>query len=113
MGVRNLACTLAVSRLPLIGAGRALAQFPIEAEQVFQVFVAPLGGRRSPGHFQTAGDGIAALAGAESVAPAKTLLLEARRFRFRPDVVGRGCAPGLPERVSTRDPRHRFPIVSG
>src|ERR1700712_6153263 len=105
MGVRNLACTLAVFRLPLIGAGRALAQFPVEAEQVFQVFVAPLGGRRSPGHFQTAGDGIAALAGAESVAPAKTLLLEARRFRFRPDVVGRAWALGLSAGGSTRAQR--------
>ncbi len=70
----------AVLRLPLMRTGRALREFPLEAEQVLEVVVAPLRGRRGPGDFQAAGDRVSAPAGAKFVCPAKALLGEVGRF---------------------------------
>src|ERR1700737_3242876 len=64
-------------RFPLMRAGRALRQLPVEAEQVLEVVVAPLRGRAGPRDFQAAGDGVTARALPEGAPPAEALLLEA------------------------------------
>ncbi len=92
-------------------ACRALGQFPFEAKEVFEVLVAPFGRRRSPGHFQAAGNGVATLAAAEFVSPAKTLLFKASCFRLRTNVVGRAGTVGLAEGVTTGDQRHGLFVV--
>lgn len=96
---------------PLVRAGRALGQFPLVAEQVLEEVVAPLRGRGGPGHFQAAGDGVGALAGAEAAAPAQALFFDAGRFRLRPHVGGRTGPVGLAEGVAARDQRDRLFIV--
>ena len=101
----------AALRLPLVRTGRALRQFPFVAEQVPEEVVAPLRGRGGPGDFQTAGDGVAAFARAESALPAEALLLEAGRFRLRPHVGRRAGAVGLAEGVAAGDERHRLLVV--
>src|SRR5208283_457912 len=73
-------------RLPLLGAGRALRQFPFVAEQVLKKTVAPLGRRVAPGDFQAACDCIGAFTCAEFAFPAKALLLNTGSFRLRPDI---------------------------
>ena len=70
-----------VLRPPLIGAGRALRQFPFVAEQVLEEVVAPLRRRRGPGDFRAAADRVIALAAAEAALPAEALLLRCRRPR--------------------------------
>jgi hypothetical protein len=51
---------------PLPGAGRALGQLPLVAEQHIEVAHVPLGRVGRPGAFDAAGDGVAALAAAEA-----------------------------------------------
>ena len=69
--VRDGAGTGAALGHPLLRAGRALRQLPLEAEQVLEEVVAPLRRRGGPGDLQAAGDGVAALAGAEAVASSR------------------------------------------
>src|SRR5437879_4065977 len=111
MRIWNAASNSAALRFPLVGAGRALGEFPLEAEKVFQEVVAPLGGRGGPGDFQTAGDGVGAFAGAITVLPAKALVLKAGRFWLRRNVSRWGSAVGLAKGVTARDERDRFLIV--
>src|SRR5208282_4693904 len=85
----------AILWFPLIGASRALREFPFVGEQVLEEVIAPLRRRGGPGDFQTAGDRVAALAGAEAALPAQALLLEAGRFRSRPHMGGRAGTVGL------------------
>src|SRR5687767_7274358 len=68
IGHSTSACT--VLRLPLLRTGWALGQLPFIAEQVLEEVVTPLRWRRSPGAFQTAGDGVAVIAAAQAVLPA-------------------------------------------
>src|SRR4029453_2678785 len=100
-------------RSPLMRAGRALRQLPVEAEQVLEVVVAPLGGRAGPRDFQAAGDSVTAFARAEGAPPAEALLLEAGRFAIRPHMGLRAGAVSLAEGVTTRDERHRLLVVHG
>ena len=102
---------LGTRRHPLLGAGGTFAQFPLEAEQVFEVVVVPLGGHGGPGDFQAAGDGVAALAGAELVVPAETLMFDVHRLGIVANVRGRRGAVGLAEGVAAGDQRHRLLIV--
>ena len=113
MGIGNDAGARAVFRFPLVRASRALGQFPLEAEQVFQVVVAPLGRSGGPGDFQAAGDGVGPFAGAEAVFPAQALLFQAGRFGLWPDIVGRAGAVGLAEGVAARDQRHGLFVIHG
>ncbi len=98
---------------PLVCAGGALGQFPFEAEQVLEEVVAPLCGRGGPGDFQSAGDGVGALAAAEAVLPAETLAFQAGGFGLVGHV-GRGAgAVGLAEAVAAGDQCHRLFVVHG
>ncbi|MDQ1094063.1 hypothetical protein QE400_003476 [Xanthomonas sacchari] len=96
---------------PLVRAGRALAQLPVELEQVLEELVGPLRRLGGPGDFQAAGDGVAALAAAEAVGPAQALAFQVGRFRLGADVVGRAGAVGLAEGVAAGDQRHGLFVV--
>src|SRR5262245_12737707 len=98
---------VAVLGLPLMRAGRALREFPLVAEQVLEVVVAPLRGRRGPGDFQSAGDRVSAHAGTEFVSPAKALLGEVGRFGIRSTIGVCGGSVGLAEAMAADDERHR------
>ena len=97
--------------LPLMGAGRALGQLPLVAEQVLEEAVAPLRRRRGPGDFQAAGDRVRALARAEAALPAETLLFERGALRLGTHVGRRAGAVGLAEGVTSGDERHRLLVV--
>jgi len=100
-----------VLRAPLVGASRALFQFPFELEQGVEEVVVPLGRRLGPGHFEAAADGIATLAGAVLALPAKTLILDRGCVRRRADQRGVARAVGLAEGVAAGDQRHGFLVV--
>src|ERR1700679_849642 len=91
--------------------GRALGQLPLVAKEVREEVVAPLGRRRGPGNFETAGVGIAPLSGAEAALPAEALLLDGGGLRFRADIACGARAMGLAERVPAGDERHRLLVV--
>src|SRR6476469_8445853 len=72
----------AILRPPLMRTGRALGQFPFEAEQVLEEVVAPLRRRLGPGEFDAAGDGVTGPARAIFSGPAEALLLDVAAFRL-------------------------------
>ena len=109
--VGNGAGAGAVLRLPLLRTGRTLGQLPLVLEQVLEEVVAPPGGRRGPGDFEAAGDGVSPLAGFVGTLPAETLLLEVASLRLGADVVRRRRAMRLAERMPAGDERHRFLVV--
>src|SRR5262249_19113264 len=101
----------AVLRLPLIRAGRALRELPLVAEQVLEVVVAPLRGRRGPGDFQAAGDRVSAHACTEFVSPAKALLGDVGPFWIRSTIGLSGSSVGLAEAMAADDERHCLLVV--
>src|SRR5690606_17651946 len=103
--MRHRARARAALGRPLPGAGGALGQLPVVAEQVPEEVVAPLGRRGGPGDLEAAGDGVGPLAAAEPATPAQALLLDARGLGLRADVVGRARAVGLAEAVAAGDQR--------
>ena len=98
---------------PLVGARRALHEFPLVAEQVLEVIVAPLGRRGGPDDLDPAGDRIGAFAGAETVGPTQPLLSEAGGLGLAADVVGRGGPVGLAEGVTAGNEGDRLFVVHG
>src|SRR5882672_11493864 len=112
-GIRNRAGACALLRSPLMRARRALCQFPLVAEQVLEVVVAPLRGRGGPGDLQAAGDRVTAHARAEGAPPAQPLLLETATFGLRPHIGLEAGAVGLAEGVAAGDERHRLLVVHG
>ncbi len=113
MGIGDDARACPVFRRPLVRACRALGQFPLEAEQVLQVVIAPTSGGGGPGDFQATGDGVGPLAGAEGALPAQALQLQASGFGLGADIVRRACAVGLAEGVAAGNQRHGFFVVHG
>src|SRR5262249_60928234 len=101
--MRHGAGAIAVFRLPLMRAGRALREFPLVAEQVLEVVVAPLRGRRGPGDFQAAGDRVSSHAGTEFVSPAKALLGDFSRFGIRSTIGISGGSVRLAEAMAADD----------
>src|SRR5262245_2748565 len=101
----------AVLGLPLMRASRALREFPLVAEQVLEVVVAPLRGRRGPGDFQAAGDRVSAYTCTEFVFPAKALLGDVGRFGIRATIGISGGSVGLAEAMAADDERHRLLVV--
>src|SRR5262245_15053140 len=93
----DLACALGN---PPVCASRRLLQFPLELEEVLEEEVAPLCGRLRPGDFQTAADGIGAMAGAEAARPAESLLFEIASLWVSAFVGLRRRAVGLTEGVT-------------
>jgi hypothetical protein len=96
-----------------VGARRALRELPLEAEQVLEEVVVPLGRLGGPGALEAAGDGVDALAGAERVGPAEALLRDVRTLGLRADVGVGGGAVGLAEGVAAGDERDGLLVVHG
>ena len=104
--------TAAVLRLPLMRACWALGEFPLEAEEVLEIIIAPLGGGGCPCSFQTASDGVLGVTCSEGIVPAHALLLDGGGSRFATYIFGRiGSAVGLSEGVSAGDQRHGLFVV--
>ncbi len=101
----------AVLRLPLLGAGRALTELPLVAEQRLEVAVVPLDRRGRPGALEAARDGVLALAAAEAALPAETLVLDRATLGLGSDQVGIACAVALAEGVTTGDERNGLLVV--
>ena len=90
--------------LPLVGACGALREFPLVAEQVLEVVVAPRRRRRRPCAFQTARNGVFARARAIRVCPAHALLFDAGCSGLTSDVLVRvGGTVALAKGVTTGD----------
>ena len=98
---------------PLVGAGGALRQLPLVAEQHVEIAVVPAGGVGLPGAFDAAGGGVRALAAAELVDPAQALLFDRSCFRLGAHQTGVTCAVSLAECVAARHQRHRLFVVHG
>src|SRR5208283_4181844 len=111
VGIQHRAGATAILRLPLMCTGRALGQFPVEAEQVPEEVIAPLRWRLGPNDLQAAGDRVIALAGAEAALPAESLFLDGGGFGLRPHMGRWAGAVGFAERVTARYERHRLFVV--
>src|SRR5665213_1040030 len=111
VSVRNGVRRGASFGLPLVSAGRALAQFPLVAEESLEKAVVPFDWSRCPRAFKTAGDGVGSDTGAKTVAPAKPLLLDRCAFRLSADICRSRRAVSLAERVATCDEGDGFFIV--
>ncbi len=96
---------------PLVGAGRALNQFPLILEQHLQVAHVPSGRLRLPGALNAAADRIAALAATEAALPAEALLFDGGAFRFRAHMRRRSGAVAFAEGVSPGDQRDGLLVV--
>ena len=110
MGVGDHVFRLHVLGMPLPGAGRALGQLPLVAEQHIEIAVVPLRGVGFPCALDAAGGGVHALAGAEPVDPAQPLLFDggglglgANQFRIARAVrLAEGVAAGSRAQRSLR-----------
>mmetsp|Transcript_118291 Transcript_118291/g.166287 ORF Transcript_118291/g.166287 Transcript_118291/m.166287 type:complete len:641 (-) Transcript_118291:267-2189(-) len=98
-------------RGPLIGAGGALGQLPLVAEQHVEVVVVPLGRRGGPGSLDAAGDGVVAATALEGAEPAETLRLDVATLGLRTDMRGVARAVALAEGVTAGGQRHGLLVV--
>src|SRR5215469_10769259 len=111
MGVWHGARAAAVLRPPLVRSSRALGQLPFVAVQGLQEAVVPRDRRGRPGDLETAGDRVAALAGAEAALPAEALLLDRGGLGVGADGVLRARTVGLAEGVTAGDQGGRLLVV--
>src|SRR5262249_24105288 len=87
-------------------------EFPLIAEQVFQVVVVPLHRVSGPCSLQPAGDRVCAVAVAIVVFPAQPLLLDTGALWFGADILWRrGSAVGFAKRVPAGNERHGLLVV--
>src|SRR5580700_10561526 len=84
--IRHRPGASAILRRPLVRTRRTLCQFPLVAEQIFEIVVAPLRRRRGPNHFQAAADRLSAAALAEAILPAEALLFDSGAFGLSADI---------------------------
>ena len=107
---------LGVLRHPLVGAGRALLELPLVAEEVVVEAVAPLGRGAGPGDLEAGRDRVGTLARAVGALPAQPLPDDRAALRLQSDVVAGRGAVGLAERVAAGDQGdgllvvHRHPL---
>ncbi|CAB4581052.1 unannotated protein [freshwater metagenome] len=102
---------LGVLRLPLLRAGGALGELPLEAEQVVEVTVVPRGGVVGPGTLDAAGDRVGALAGAEAAAPADAHRVHRAALGLGAHERGVAGSVRLAEGVTPGDQRHGLLVV--
>ena len=111
--VRHRAFAGAVLRPPLVRAGGALRELPLELEQVLQEVVAELRRRARPRDLEPARDRVARDAAAEFARPSQTLRLEIGGLGVGADVVRDAGAVRLAEAVAARDQRDGLFVVHG
>src|SRR5690606_38815004 len=98
---------------PLMRTCRAFCQFPFIAEQIPEEIGAPLcrGGR--PSDFQTARNGVAALACTVTAFPPQTLLFKISGFRLVTNKCRIACTMGFTKGVAAGNECHSFFVVHG
>ena len=96
---------------PLVRASWAFREFPLVAEEVLKIIIAPLRRRLRPGHFQAAGDGILALARAEAALPTEALLFDRGGLGLWAHMFGITCAMCFSKGMSARDEGDGFLVV--
>ena len=111
MGINDHVLRCDVFGTPLVGARRALDQFPLVLEQHLEIAHVPGRRARLPGAFDAAGGGVATLAAAVLVDPTKAHGFHRRGFRLRANQLRVTCSVRLAEGVAARDQRHRFVVV--
>ena len=112
MSIRNRSRAASILGRPLVCAGRALGQFPLITEQVFQVVVVPLSWFGGPCAFQAAGDRGGAIAVAKGVLPAEALLFNPGALGFGANVFVRiGSAVGLAEGMAAGNQREGLLVI--
>jgi hypothetical protein len=111
MCVGHGARTRAVLRLPLVCAGGALRQLPLETKQAFEELVAPLGGLGGPGDFQSAGDRISRPTCAERALPTEALRFDLATLRLGTDVLSSTRAVGFAKGVAASDQRDGLFVI--
>src|SRR5205085_4880482 len=92
-------------------AGADQVEQPFFFEQVLEKEVAPLGRRLRPGHFRTAGNGVAPDARAVPALPSEALILERGAFRLWADQRRIARTVGLTEAVATGNQRDGLFVV--
>jgi hypothetical protein len=100
---------LDVDRLPLVGAGRALGQFPLVAEQQLEIAHVELGRVGGPGAFDAGGDGVGGLARHVRVDPAEALVSTSAASGSAPERIRRRRCRGSCRRCGRRRSAPRFP----
>ena len=101
----------ATLRGPLMCARRTLGEFPFVSKQRLKVAVIPGHRRCCPCAFQSAGDGVARLAAAHGIGPAKSLRLQCSALRFGANVLGITRTVTFSERMPACQQGNRFFIV--
>src|SRR5258708_4582721 len=110
--IRNRVRSLAAFRGPLKGAGWALRQLPVAAEQVLEEVVAPFARGRGPDDIDAAGDRVIAFARDEFILPGEALLVDGGALGFGADIDLRiGGAVGLAESMAAGDQRDGFFVI--
>ena len=98
--------------LPLLGAGGAVGELPLVAEQGLEVGVVPRGWRRVPGALDATADRVVPIARALGVLPAEAHLLDRCGLRLGADVLARvAIAVRLAEGVTTCDEGDGLDVV--
>src|SRR5579872_538287 len=101
MRIRNRAIASAILRCPLMGTSRALGQFPFVAEQIGEEVVAPLRGCLRPNDFQSAANGVTAIAFAQLVFPPEALQFDVGTLRLSAHILcGNASTVGFAEGVT-------------
>src|SRR5687768_2813505 len=111
MSIGHGALGRGVSGSPLLRTGGTRRELPVVREQVIQEPVVPLRRLVGPGALQPAGERIGALAAAEGVPPAETLLLDRGGLGFRTDVLRTDRTMDLAERVAADDERNGLLVI--
>src|SRR5450631_2529037 len=104
VGIRHSACRSCVLGSPLLSTGGTLREFPFVAQQIVEVVVVPLHRVGGPCALQSTGDRVGAIAGAEFIYPAQTLMFDSGTLGFGTHIgAGFGSTVRFAERVSARD----------
>ena len=98
---------------PLVRSCRTLRELPLVAEERVEVAVVPLRRRGSPCALEAAGDGVAAVTGAEAALPPESHLVQRRGLRIWTEVGRRSGTVVLAEGVAACDQRHGLIVVHG
>src|SRR5215469_15788444 len=111
VGIRNRVGCGAVLGNPLVLTGRALAEFPLKAVEIFQKVVVPLYWVVSPRALQTAGERVGAFATAIGVSPSQALLFDWGRLRFAAYVAFRYRTMSFSEGMPADNQRSSLHVV--
>ncbi len=113
LGIRRHVRRVLVLRRPLLGAGGALHELPLVAEQHVEISIVPLRRVGRPRAFEPGGDRIATLAAAVGGEPAEAHRLDRRAFGLAAAVARGRRAVALAEGVAAGRQRDGLVVVHG